>query len=142
MDQNLERFLEMLWLEEGLSVNTRKAYQSDLVAFSGWLQRVRSRGECCVRGSGVVASHCENVQTFVAGDEARPRVERVLVDDGGSWREIDRAVRSLPFSVSDASGSIAIDAEALEHFQPSAEQATILARDRDALVAHLIDAKG
>ena len=42
MDQNLERFLEMLWLEEGLSVNTRKAYQSDLTAFSGWLQRVRS----------------------------------------------------------------------------------------------------
>ena len=46
------------------------------------------------------------------------RRERVLVDDGGSWREIDRAVRSLPFSVSDASGSIAVDAEALDEEAP------------------------
>jgi len=36
-DPLLQRFLDMLWLEEGLSLNTRKAYQSDLHAFSLWL---------------------------------------------------------------------------------------------------------
>lgn len=41
------------------------------------------------------------------------RRERVLLFEGGVWREIDRAVRTLPFSVSDANGSIAIDADAL-----------------------------
>ena len=38
----LERFLDMLWLEEGLSLNTRKAYQSDLQAFAAWLLKTRS----------------------------------------------------------------------------------------------------
>lgn len=42
------------------------------------------------------------------------RRERVLLSEDGVWREVDRAVRSLPFSVSDASGSIAIDADALD----------------------------
>lgn len=35
----LSRFLEALWLEEGLSLNTRKAYQSDLRAFGEWHHR-------------------------------------------------------------------------------------------------------
>jgi integrase/recombinase XerD len=38
----LGRFLEMLWLEEGLSINTRKAYQSDLMSFANWLHATRS----------------------------------------------------------------------------------------------------
>jgi integrase/recombinase XerD len=38
----LDRFLDMLWLEEGLSLNTRKAYQSDLQAFAAWLLKRRS----------------------------------------------------------------------------------------------------
>ena len=41
------------------------------------------------------------------------RRERVLIADGGSWREIDRSVRWLPFSVSDAHGSISVDGDAL-----------------------------
>jgi integrase/recombinase XerD len=40
-DPLLQRFLDMLWLEEGLSLNTRKAYQSDLHAFSLWLEKDR-----------------------------------------------------------------------------------------------------
>lgn len=42
-DPLLQRFLDMLWLEEGLSLNTRKAYQSDLSAFSKWLQKDRAQ---------------------------------------------------------------------------------------------------
>lgn len=34
----IERFLESLWLEKGLSAHTRAAYRSDLALFNGWLQ--------------------------------------------------------------------------------------------------------
>ena len=34
----IDRFLESLWLEKGLSVHTRAAYRSDLALFNGWLQ--------------------------------------------------------------------------------------------------------
>ena len=32
----IDRFLESLWLEKGLSVHTRAAYRSDLALFNGW----------------------------------------------------------------------------------------------------------
>lgn len=34
----IDRFLDALWLEKGLSDNTRSAYRSDLALFNGWLQ--------------------------------------------------------------------------------------------------------
>ncbi|MVW75181.1 site-specific tyrosine recombinase XerD [Pseudomonas xionganensis] len=34
----IERFVETLWLEKGLSAHTRTAYRSDLELFNGWLQ--------------------------------------------------------------------------------------------------------
>lgn len=34
----IDRFLDALWLEKGLSVHTRSAYRSDLAHFNGWLQ--------------------------------------------------------------------------------------------------------
>jgi integrase/recombinase XerD len=34
----IERFVEALWLEKGLSAHTRAAYRSDLQLFNGWLQ--------------------------------------------------------------------------------------------------------
>lgn len=34
----IERFIEALWLEKGLSVHTRAAYRSDLALLNGWLQ--------------------------------------------------------------------------------------------------------
>ncbi|MCU1719615.1 site-specific tyrosine recombinase XerD [Pseudomonas sp. 5P_3.1_Bac2] len=33
----IDRFLEALWLEKGLSAHTRVAYRSDLALFNGWL---------------------------------------------------------------------------------------------------------
>ena len=33
----IDRFLDALWLEKGLSDNTRAAYGSDLALFNGWL---------------------------------------------------------------------------------------------------------
>lgn len=34
----IDRFLDALWLERGLSENTRSAYRSDLTLYNGWLQ--------------------------------------------------------------------------------------------------------
>lgn len=34
----IDRFIEALWLEKGLSAHTRAAYRSDLALFNGWLQ--------------------------------------------------------------------------------------------------------
>lgn len=34
----IDQFLDALWLEKGLSDNTRDAYRSDLTLFNGWLQ--------------------------------------------------------------------------------------------------------
>lgn len=36
-DPVIDRFLDALWLEKGLSDNTREAYRSDLSLFNGWL---------------------------------------------------------------------------------------------------------
>lgn len=36
-DPLIDRFLDALWLEKGLSDNTRDAYRSDLALFNGWL---------------------------------------------------------------------------------------------------------
>ncbi len=33
----IDRFLQALWLEKGLSANTRSSYRSDLTHFHGWL---------------------------------------------------------------------------------------------------------
>lgn len=63
------------------------------------------------------------------------RRERVLIADGGSWREIDRAVRSVPFVVSDAEGAIAVDAAALD------EGLIVLERRWDGTVAELHEAR-
>ena len=34
----IDQFLDALWLEKGLSDNTRTSYRSDLALFNGWLQ--------------------------------------------------------------------------------------------------------
>ena len=42
-DPLIDRFLDALWLEKGLSDNTRDAYRSDLALFNGWLDERGAR---------------------------------------------------------------------------------------------------
>jgi integrase/recombinase XerD len=37
VDPNLDRFLDAVWLEDGLAANTLAAYRRDLTGFAGWL---------------------------------------------------------------------------------------------------------
>ena len=39
IDPHLDRFIDMLWLEDGLSSNTLAAYRRDLQALSDWLRQ-------------------------------------------------------------------------------------------------------
>jgi integrase/recombinase XerD len=51
----IDRFLDALWLEKGLSDNTRDSYRSDLALFNGWLQE---RGvDLMAVGRGVIFDH-------------------------------------------------------------------------------------
>ena len=34
----VERFLEALWIEDGLAANTLAAYRRDLAAYAAWLE--------------------------------------------------------------------------------------------------------
>jgi integrase/recombinase XerD len=63
----IDRFLDSLWLEAGLSDNTLSAYRRDLVAFAGWLKP---------RGRGIDAADRADVLAYLAqrvGDGASPR---------------------------------------------------------------------
>lgn len=50
IDPHLDRFIDMLWLEDGLSSNTLAAYRRDLQALSDWL-RQQPDGHTLVRAS-------------------------------------------------------------------------------------------
>ena len=56
-DPLIDRFLDALWLERGLSDNTRDAYRSDLILFNGWLQE---------RGVSLVTTQRENILDHLA----------------------------------------------------------------------------
>jgi hypothetical protein len=111
-----------------------------LIALAVWASRrggTRARAARLMAGLAPVSpheallagdSHYLAVQGSIDAAEAfddenhRPLVyrrERVLVHEGGAgggqtWRELERVVRSVPFSISDSKSSISIDAAALE----------------------------
>jgi integrase/recombinase XerD len=43
IDTDLERYIDALWIEKGLSPNTLSSYRRDLVQFNDWLQRTEGR---------------------------------------------------------------------------------------------------
>jgi integrase/recombinase XerD len=46
----IERYLDVIWMEKGLSTNTLDAYRSDLQAFAGWLA---GRGESLLTATAI-----------------------------------------------------------------------------------------
>lgn len=65
--QVIDRFLDAVWMERGLSANTLSAYRADLTALERWLQ---------ANGSSSVAAGAGELQEFIAhrvAGGARPR---------------------------------------------------------------------
>jgi len=64
---SIDRFLDAVWLERGLSPNTLSAYRADLTALDRWLQ---------ARGTGIIAAKRADLLAFIAWRVeagARPR---------------------------------------------------------------------
>ena len=51
----VERFLEALWIEDGLAANTLAAYRRDLAAYAAWLEREQGRQLEASRESDLLA---------------------------------------------------------------------------------------
>lgn len=63
----IHRFTDALWIEEGLSENTRKAYGSDLAHFSAWLNR---------HGKALSAADSGEIEGYLAEKYRRHASER------------------------------------------------------------------
>lgn len=109
----LERFLDALWLERGLTPNTLAAYRSDLERFALWLERQR--------GVGLLAAQREALLDYLQErsiEGARPRStarllsslrrfyrylvrERLREDDPSARIDSPRLGRPLPKSLTE-----------------------------------------
>jgi integrase/recombinase XerD len=54
-DAVIERFLEALWIEDGLAANTLAAYRRDLALYAGWLHGAQGRAVDSTRESDLLA---------------------------------------------------------------------------------------
>ena len=111
-DAQLERFLDALWLEAGLSRNTLSAYRSDLEGFENWL-----RTQHAVLGTATRAQ-LQNYLAACVGRGSRPRTaarllsslrrfyqyllrEQLISEDPTALIESPKLGRPLPKSLSE-----------------------------------------
>ena len=111
-DAQLERFLDALWLEAGLSRNTLSAYRSDLEGFENWL-----RTQHAVLGAATRAQ-LQNYLATCVGRGSRPRTtarllsslrrfyryllrEELISEDPTAQIESPKLGRPLPKSLSE-----------------------------------------
>ena len=109
----LDRFLDALWLEKGLSVHTRDAYRSDLGLFHAWLQE---RGlELPGAGRDIILDHlawrlaegykARSTARFLSGVRSFYRYllrEGLISEDPTLQIDLPQLGRPLPKSLSEA----------------------------------------
>ncbi|MBB2494576.1 site-specific tyrosine recombinase XerD [Aquipseudomonas ullengensis] len=109
----IDRFLDALWLEKGLSVHTRDAYRSDLGHFNSWLQE---RGaELPQAGREIILDHlawrleqgykARSTARFLSGLRGFYRYllrEALIGEDPTLQIELPQLGRPLPKSLSEA----------------------------------------
>ncbi|MFZ6045113.1 site-specific tyrosine recombinase XerD [Pseudomonas sp. CR3202] len=114
----VDRFLDALWLEKGLSEHTRSAYRSDLAHFNGWLDE---RGLALDKaGRDLILDHlawrleqgykARSTARFLSGLRGFYRFllrEELIVEDPTLQVELPQLGRPLPKSLSE------VDVEAL-----------------------------
>ena len=112
-DDSIDRFLNVLWMERGLSENTRLAYRTDLRHLASWSSR---------RGKSLLALTHSDLQAFLAermkqGSTASSSArmlssikryyryqirERVLNDDPSALIEAPKLAQKLPNALTEA----------------------------------------
>ena len=111
--QLIERFLDALWMERGLSANTLSAYRSDLSQVAIWLNSRGSALQSVERADLLAYLAARGQQGFSARSQARQltslrRLYRWLVREGvrndDPTRLVDapKIARSLPATLSEA----------------------------------------
>ncbi|MBX9912741.1 MAG: site-specific tyrosine recombinase XerD [Pseudomonadaceae bacterium] len=121
----IERFLEAMWLERGLSANTRAAYSSDLELFNGWLQERAI--ELPNAGQGLILDHlawrlsggyqARSTARFLSGLRGFYRFllrEGLISQDPTLQVELPQLGRPLPKSLSEADVEALLVAPAVE----------------------------
>lgn len=108
-DEQLERFLDALWLEAGLSRNTLSAYRSDLEAFSTWLktspatatrEQLQAYFADCVQRGAHPRSTARLLSSLRRFYQYLLR-EELIADDPTAQIESPKLTRSLPKSLTE-----------------------------------------
>ncbi len=111
--QHIDDFLEQLWLHDGLSDNTRVAYQTDLTQFSGWLTR-RQTGMLQITRSdlleylgwrlqkGYKASSTSRFLSAARRFYAQALERGVIAEDPCALIDMPKIGRTLPDTLSEA----------------------------------------
>ncbi|MFV0888934.1 site-specific tyrosine recombinase XerD [Metapseudomonas otitidis] len=121
----IDRFLDALWLEKGLSPHTRSAYRSDLAHFNGWLHE---RGcNLAEAGRDVLLDHlawrleqgykARSTARFLSGARGFYRfllAEGEIAEDPTLQVEMPLLGRPLPKSLSEADVEALLEAPDLE----------------------------
>jgi integrase/recombinase XerD len=121
----IDRFLDALWLEKGLSEHTRAAYRSDLALFNGWLAE---RGLALpAAGREIILDHLawRLAQGYKARSTARLLSglrgfyryllrERLIAQDPTLQVELPQLGKPLPKSLSEADVEALLAAPALD----------------------------
>ncbi|KOP55582.1 MULTISPECIES: site-specific tyrosine recombinase XerD [Pseudomonas syringae group] len=109
----IDRFLDALWLEKGLSDNTRDSYRSDLALFNGWLQE--RNVDLPVAGREVILDHLawrvenaykpRSTARFLSGARGFYRYllrEKLIATDPTLQIDMPQLGKPLPKSLSEA----------------------------------------
>ncbi|CDF82459.1 site-specific tyrosine recombinase XerD [Pseudomonas sp. QL9] len=109
----IDRFLDALWLEKGLSDNTRAAYGSDLALFNGWLDERGVKLEAA--GRDLILDHlawrlaegykARSTARFLSGLRGFYRYclrEALIAEDPTLLVELPQLGKPLPKSLSEA----------------------------------------
>ncbi|BAU76306.1 site-specific tyrosine recombinase XerD [Metapseudomonas furukawaii] len=121
----IDRFLDALWLEKGLSEHTRSAYRSDLAHFNGWLGE---RGLALDRaGRDLILDHlawrleqgykARSTARFLSGLRGFYRfllAENLIVEDPTLQVDLPQLGRPLPKSLSEADVEALLQAPELD----------------------------
>ncbi|MFC5699234.1 site-specific tyrosine recombinase XerD [Pseudomonas sp. GCM10022186] len=121
----IDRFLDALWLEKGLSEHTRSAYRSDLAHFNGWLDE---RGLSLDRaGRDLILDHlawrleqgykARSTARFLSGLRGFYRFllrENLIAEDPTLQVDLPQLGRPLPKSLSEADVEALLEAPDLD----------------------------
>ncbi|MDH4581126.1 site-specific tyrosine recombinase XerD [Pseudomonas sp. BN415] len=121
----IDRFLDALWLEKGLSEHTRSAYRSDLAHFNGWLDE---RGLALDKaGRDLILDHlawrleqgykARSTARFLSGLRGFYRFllrENLILEDPTLQIDLPQLGRPLPKSLSEADVEALLEAPELE----------------------------